>query len=81
VFRDGKLTWLIVMALQRGNTPQRETLEECYGTGREEDAIRVREIYEKLNLSKTFRSVKHTKTVGKRFHFEFLLRILTTVFN
>ena len=54
--REGRLTWLIVLALQRADTPQRETLERCYGTGSEQDAQRVREVYDKLNLAKTFRS-------------------------
>lgn len=54
--REGRLTWLIVLALQRADTPQRETLETCYGTGGEQDAKRVKEVYDKLNLAKTFRS-------------------------
>ena len=44
-----------MLALQRADTPQREALERCYGTGSEPDAITVREVYDKLNLAKTFR--------------------------
>ena len=44
-----------MLALQRADSPQRERLERCYGTGSEEDAHTVREVYHKLNLAKTFR--------------------------
>ncbi len=54
--REGRLTWLIVMALQRAKSDQKATLERCYGTGSEDDANTVRGLYDELKLAKTFRS-------------------------
>ena len=45
ICREGRLTWLIVLALQRADTPQRETLEKCYGTGGEQGRSRRRAIF------------------------------------
>ena len=49
---NGKLTWLIVVAMQRARRDQVKVLENCYGQGDHESAAKVKNIYNDLNLRK-----------------------------
>ena len=52
--KDGKCSWLIVMALQRANPKQKEELKKYYGSSNAEDVANVKAIYDELNLPKLF---------------------------
>lgn len=41
---NGKLTWMVVVALQRARKDQRKVMEECYGKGDSEKAAKVKEV-------------------------------------
>ncbi|KAK5644612.1 hypothetical protein RI129_005912 [Pyrocoelia pectoralis] len=51
---DGKCTWLIIQALQRGSQTQRNILENNYGKGGSENVAAVRSVYEDLKLSNIY---------------------------
>lgn len=55
--QDGRLTSLIVVALQRGNTVQRKLLEENYGLQDPENVKIVKKVYDELKIKKTI--LKH----------------------
>jgi len=55
--QDGRLTSLIVIALQRANSVQKEQLKENYGLQDENNAKIVKQVYEELKLKKTM--IKH----------------------
>lgn len=49
---ERKLTWLVVMARQRGNAAQNAVLEKCYGSRDPEDVAAVRQVYDELKMHK-----------------------------
>lgn len=52
--REGKCTWLSVVALQRATPKQREILEKHYGCSDNESVDKVRDVYEELGLTNTY---------------------------
>lgn len=52
--REGKCTWLAVVALQRATPSQRRVLEENYGRAEPEAIQAVRNLYEELSLPNTY---------------------------
>nr|AKM16734.1 farnesyl diphosphate synthase [Mylabris cichorii] len=52
--REGKCTWLSVVALQRANPQQRKIMEEYYGRPDEEAVRIIRNLYEELSLPNTY---------------------------
>jgi len=54
--QDGKCSWLVVMAMQRATSKQKELLKECYGKDDVECVARVKSLYEELNLTKAFKT-------------------------
>ena len=50
--KEGRLTWLIIVARQRANSSQLATLQECYGRPEPEHVAEVTRIYKELNLKK-----------------------------
>jgi farnesyl diphosphate synthase len=50
--KDGRITWLIIVARQRANSSQLATLEQCYGRPDAESVAEVKRIYKELNLKK-----------------------------
>ena len=48
--QSGKLTWLIVVALQRARRDQIKVLEQCYGQPEPEKARKVKEVSEQAVL-------------------------------
>lgn len=52
--QDGKCSWLVVVALQRANTEQRKTIEECYGHSDPEKVKTIKQLYEDLGIPSTY---------------------------
>lgn len=52
--REGKCTWLAVVALQRATTHQRAVFERSYGNSDQESIQIVRDLYEELGLPNTY---------------------------
>lgn len=52
--REGKCTWLVVVALQRATPSQRRILEANYGRDEPEAIQAVRNLYEELSLPNTY---------------------------
>lgn len=48
--RDGKCSWLAVVALQRANSQQKKILEECYGSKDTEKEAAVKRMYSEMGL-------------------------------
>ena len=46
--KDGRMTWLVILARQRANASQLATLEECYGRPEVESVAEVKRIYKVL---------------------------------
>lgn len=53
--QDRKCSWLIVKALENADSSQRKVLNEFYGKDDSEAVAKVKEVYNTLQLSKTFR--------------------------
>lgn len=68
--RDGKCSWLIVVALQRANKQQRAVLKECYGSSSEGDVARVKAIYEELKIPRVFRNYEEESYLDIRTHID-----------
>ncbi|XP_023343207.1 farnesyl pyrophosphate synthase [Eurytemora carolleeae] len=49
---ERRITWLIVLAVQRGSPAQLRDLELCYGKSDQESVARVQEIYTDLRLNR-----------------------------
>lgn len=54
--QDGKCSWLIVLAMQRANSQQKESLRKSYGSKDPEDVKAVKSVYEELKVKKIFKS-------------------------
>ncbi|CAG5101344.1 Similar to FDPS: Farnesyl pyrophosphate synthase (Gallus gallus) [Cotesia congregata] len=52
--KEGKCTWLAVVALQRVTPSQRKIFEECYGVDDEEKVAQIKQLYDDLGLSTTY---------------------------
>ncbi|XP_029046807.1 farnesyl pyrophosphate synthase-like isoform X2 [Osmia bicornis bicornis] len=52
--KEGKCSWLVVVALQRVTPEQRKILEHCYGQSDIEKSNRVKQLYDELGLSNTY---------------------------
>ncbi|XP_012271868.1 farnesyl pyrophosphate synthase [Orussus abietinus] len=52
--RDGKCSWLIVVALQRATPSQKSILQECYGCDDPGKIGRVKQLYNDLGLPTTY---------------------------
>nr|AHH34857.1 farnesyl diphosphate synthase [Epicauta gorhami] len=52
--REGKCTWLSVVALQRANPQQRKIMEEYYGRPDMEAVKIIKKLYEELSLPNTY---------------------------
>ena len=50
--KDGRITWLIILAKQRANSAQLATLEQCYGKSEPECVEEVKRVYNAMNLRK-----------------------------
>lgn len=48
--KDGKCTWLAIVAYQRASPSQRLILEECYGKDDDEKVAAVKEVYTQIGL-------------------------------
>lgn len=51
---DGKCSWLVVVALQRAASEQRQLLEDCYGSKEPEKVAAVKELYKVLGIPSTY---------------------------
>ena len=52
--QDGKCSWLIVVAMQKANSGQKEILEQNYG---QNDGVEhVKKVYQELNLEKFYKT-------------------------
>ncbi|KAF2896874.1 hypothetical protein ILUMI_09302 [Ignelater luminosus] len=52
--RDGKCSWLAVVALQRATPAQRQIMEDHYGRPAPESEAAIRNLYEELGLPNTY---------------------------
>lgn len=52
--KDGKCTWLAVVALQRANSSQRKIMEDHYGRPDPESTEIVKNLFEELHLPATY---------------------------
>ncbi|KAJ8925720.1 hypothetical protein NQ315_009567 [Exocentrus adspersus] len=52
--KEGKCSWLAVVALQRATPAQRKIMEEHYGRAEEESLQAIRNLYEELDLPSTY---------------------------
>ncbi|CAH0551070.1 unnamed protein product [Brassicogethes aeneus] len=52
--REGKCTWLAVVALQRASPSQRQIMDEHYGKSEPESIKKIRNLYEELSLPNTY---------------------------
>lgn len=52
--KEGKCSWLAVVALQRATPGQRKIMEEHYGRPEQESIMKIRELYEELSLPATY---------------------------
>lgn len=52
--RDGKCTWLAVVALQRATPEQRQIFESNYGRPEREAESKIKDLYEELSLPITY---------------------------
>jgi len=52
----GKISWLLVVALQRANREQKEVLQSHYGRDEADSVQRVKDVYQQLKLPKVFRA-------------------------
>lgn len=52
--REGKCSWLAVVALQRATPSQRQIMEENYGRPEPEAVAAIRHLYEELGLPNTY---------------------------
>ena len=50
--KDGRITWLIILARQRASPAQLAILEQCYGEQDADSVEEVKKIYKDLNLKK-----------------------------
>ncbi|XP_014606446.1 PREDICTED: farnesyl pyrophosphate synthase isoform X2 [Polistes canadensis] len=52
--KEGKCSWLIVVALQRATPEQRKILEACYGSENPEKVSQVKRLYNDIGLPNTY---------------------------
>lgn len=52
--KDGKCSWLAVVALQRASSSQRKIMEEHYGKPEPESIQIIKNLYEELHLPSTY---------------------------
>ncbi|XP_018563021.1 farnesyl pyrophosphate synthase isoform X2 [Anoplophora glabripennis] len=52
--KEGKCSWLAVVALQRANPAQRKLMEEHYGRDEQQSIQIIRNLYEELSLPSTY---------------------------
>ncbi|KAK0173861.1 hypothetical protein PV328_007003 [Microctonus aethiopoides] len=52
--KEGKCSWLAVVALQRVTPTQRKMFEECYGVDDDEKVARIKQLYDDLGLPTTY---------------------------
>lgn len=52
--KEGKCSWLAVVALQRASPAQKKIMEEHYGRPEEESVQIIRNLYEELGLPSTY---------------------------
>lgn len=52
--KEGRCSWLAVVALQRATPQQKEVLTNCYGKNDPESEASVKKLYEELGLPNTY---------------------------
>ncbi|XP_061720526.1 farnesyl pyrophosphate synthase [Cydia pomonella] len=52
--QEGKCTWLVVVALQRASSTQKQVIEEHYGNSNPESVEKIKDLYESLQLPHTY---------------------------
>jgi len=57
--QDGKCSWLVVKALEMANHEQKKILALHYGSQRDEDVARVKQLYDQLGLVEIYRSYEN----------------------
>jgi geranylgeranyl pyrophosphate synthase len=53
--QETKCSWLSVTAWEYSNDEQRKLLENCYGTEKNSDILKVKALFDQLNLAEKFR--------------------------
>ncbi|CAI7657173.1 unnamed protein product [Penicillium pancosmium] len=53
--QENKCNWLSVTALKYSNDEQRKLLETCYGTEKNSDIVKVKALFDQLDLAEKFR--------------------------
>jgi len=54
--QECKCGWLVVKALEKANTTQRQVLQDCYGQSDLAKVAKVKALYRELDLESTFRA-------------------------
>jgi farnesyl diphosphate synthase len=53
--QDGKCCWPVVTALKLASNRQRDVLQQHFGVKNEESVLKVRQVYEQLNIEAMYR--------------------------
>lgn len=88
--KEGKCTWLVVVALQRVTPSQRKILEECYGSEDVEKVRRVKQLYNDLGLPNTYSIYEeetynllntHIQQISRGLPHNLFLKILEKIYH
>lgn len=88
--KEGKCSWLAVVALQRANPQQRKVMEECYGSSDPEKIERIKDLFDELNVPQTYRTYEeesynlirtHIQQVSRGLPVELFFKFLEKIYK
>ncbi|KAJ8980666.1 hypothetical protein NQ317_013278 [Molorchus minor] len=88
--KEGKCSWLAVVALQRASPAQREIMQEHYGRPEEQSIQMIRNLYEELGLPATFTTYEdesfniirtHIQQISKGLPHDLFLKLMKRVYK
>nr|CAH7760145.1 unnamed protein product [Callosobruchus chinensis] len=68
--KEGKCTWLAVVALQRATSAQKKIMEKHYGKENDEDVQMIKDLYLELDLPATFATAEEELFLRIRNHIQ-----------
>lgn len=88
--REGKLSWLSVLALQRANGAQRELMEQHYGVNDPASISIIKSLYEELSIPSTYATYEeesfnmirtHIQQISKGLPHNLFFRIMEKIYR
>lgn len=88
--KEGKCSWLAVVALQRANSTQRKIMEDHYGRADPESVQIIRNLFDELHLSSTYAVYEeesfniirtHVQQISKGLSHELFFKILKRIYK